>query len=684
MGSFDTLPGNVCTRLDGGNLPPLAIVGFSFRFPQEAVTTKGFWDMLIKKRCASTETPSDRWHVDAHYHPDNNRTETLSIRAAHYMTGDLAAFDAPFFSSGAAETEAMDPAQRLTLETAYRAFENAGVPIERLAGTKTSVYSGFFSHDYATVFAHDPDFQAKYRATGTAPNMIANRVSWFFDLKGPSANVDTACSSSLMALDLVCQSIWTGDATMGLACGSNVMLTPELGIALDNLGMLGPSGRCFSFDHRANGYARGEGFGALVVKPLDAALQDSDTIRAVIRSSGSNQDGKTPGVTQPSREAQADLILNTYNKGGLDLCETRYVEAHGTGTPVGDPIEAGAIGSVFRKFRSAEDPLYLGSVKSNIGHLEGASGVAGVIKAVLALEAGVIPPNSNFEKLNPKIDAEFWNIKIASKPVSWPTNGLRRASVQSFGFGGANSHIVLDDAYNFLRMRGLAGNHNTVPKPPITPGDFNEILSNNDSSDRHDLSNGLANGHHSPDRMTNGQHSPNGIMNGHHSPSNGMMYEHQSPNGMANGTHLPNGSMGERSSLNGYSTGCSTPNGYSNKYSSANGLSINNPNNECTLPRLLVWSTVDEGGTKRLKEKWKEHFTGLDNPKTQTVDYIRDLAHTLATRRSQFPWRTFTVAKDVRNISSLVDDLPKAVRAGSNRKLAFVFSGVGNSANFDA
>jgi acyl transferase domain-containing protein len=201
-------------RLNVAPLMPLAIIGLSFRFPQEAVTSKAFWKMITDKRCASTDTPPDRWRVDSHYHPDNNRNESLSIRGGHYMTGDLTAFDAPFFSLGASEAEAMDPAQRLTLETAYRAIENAGIPIESIAGTKTCVYSGSFSRDYATMLDHDPDMQAKYRATGTATNMLANRVSWFFDLKGPSVNVDTACSSSLVALDLVCQSIWCGGATM--------------------------------------------------------------------------------------------------------------------------------------------------------------------------------------------------------------------------------------------------------------------------------------------------------------------------------------------------------------------------------------------------------------------------------------------------------------------------------------
>jgi acyl transferase domain-containing protein/NADPH:quinone reductase-like Zn-dependent oxidoreductase/SAM-dependent methyltransferase len=232
------------------------------------------------------------------------------------------------------------------------------------------------------------------------------------------------------------------------------------------MNFLSPDSRCFSFDDRANGYARGEGFGVLVLKRLTDAILDGDSIRAVIRSTGSNSDGRTPGITQPSKDAQELLIKETYEKAGLDLGATRFFEAHGTGTPVGDPIEAGAIGAAFGKYRSPEEPLYVGAVKSNIGHLEGASGVAGVIKAILALEKGVIPPNTNFKRPNPKIDAPSLNIRFPQQAVPWPCKGLRRASINSFGFGGSNAHAVLDDAYNFLKSHGLFGFHNTLPEPP--------------------------------------------------------------------------------------------------------------------------------------------------------------------------------------------------------------------------
>ncbi|OJJ38044.1 hypothetical protein ASPWEDRAFT_106140 [Aspergillus wentii DTO 134E9] len=444
------------------SLPPLAIVGLSLKFPQDAVSPQSFWKMIVEGRCASTDFPSDRLNIDAHYHPDQNRLDTLSVKGGHFMKEDVSLFDAPFFSITAAEAEAMDPQQRLVLETAYRALENAGIPMENVARSKTCVFTGSFGHDYQSLQVKDPLLLPKWNATGTSMNMQSNRVSWFFDLVGPSSTVDTACSSSLMAVDLACQSIWSGDSTMGLAIGSNAILALETGLSLNNLGLLSTDSRCYSFDRRGNGYARGEGVGVLVIRPLEDAMRNGDTIRAVIRSSSSNQDGKTPGITQPSSDMQRQLIRDTYRKGGLDLASTRYFEAHGTGMLLLPSFKA--IGSIFRNHRSPDDP---GSVKSTIGHLEGASGIAGIIKAVLALERGVIPPNStNYENLNPRIDDEFWNIKIPNKAISWPTDGLRRASVSSFGFGGSNSHIVLDDAYHFLHLRGLRGNHNTVKRPP--------------------------------------------------------------------------------------------------------------------------------------------------------------------------------------------------------------------------
>ncbi|KAK4861763.1 hypothetical protein LT330_003798 [Penicillium expansum] len=444
-------------------LSPLAIVGLSLKFPQDAVSSESFWDMIVEGRCASTDFPPDRLNIDSHHNVNPNRLDSLSLRGGHFMKEDVALFDAPFFSITAAEAEAMDPQQRLILEATFRALENAGITMEGIARSKTCVFAGSSGHEYLMLQAKDPQYLQKWGITGTTGNMVANRISWFFDLIGPSAAIDTACSSSLMAIDMACQSIWSGDSTMGLAIGSNVILALETSLMMDNLGLLSKDSRCYSFDERGNGHARGEGVGVLVIRPLEDAVRDGDTVRAIIRSSASNQNGRTSGITLPSSEMQATLIQEVYRKAGLDMATTRYFEAHGTGTAIGDPIETAAIGSVFRPHHSLDNPLYIGSVKSNIGHLEGASGVAGVIKTVLALEKGIIPPNSvNLQSLNPRIDDDFLNIKFPQKALPWPSEGLRRASVSSFGYGGSNAHIVLDDAYHFMKLNGLKGNHNTV------------------------------------------------------------------------------------------------------------------------------------------------------------------------------------------------------------------------------
>ena len=264
--------------------------------------------------------------------------------------------------------------------------------------------------------------------------------------------IDTACSSSLVALDLACKGLWSKTSEMAIVAGANLICSPELNIALSNFGMLSPDRMCYSFDSRANGYARGEGFAALVLKPVSKAIQDGDTIRALVRATGVNQDGHTNGgLTQPSRELQAELIRDTYRKANLDMSITRYFEAHGTGTTTGDPTEARALGECFQHYRSSEEPLYVGAVKSNLGHLEGASGLAGVIKTILALEKGPIPPNANFKSLNPQIDAEFLKLQFPVSTIKWPNSVIRRASVNSFGFGGANAHCVLDDADSYVR-----------------------------------------------------------------------------------------------------------------------------------------------------------------------------------------------------------------------------------------
>ncbi|KAL8709002.1 MAG: hypothetical protein Q9220_006211 [cf. Caloplaca sp. 1 TL-2023] len=448
---------NVTMRIDdpgqGGYDDAVAVIGIGVKLPQNVNSTEAFWQMLVNRQSALSDVPKDRFNVDAFYNADGSEPGMFDARQAHFVRDDIAAFDAPFFSISPAEAECMDPQQRWLLETTYHAFENAGLSLENVASSKTSVHVGSFSTDFGMMLSKDPEFRAQHRATGTSLAMLANRISWFYDLTGPSIAVDTACSSSLNALDLACQSIRSGQSTMGVVAGSNIILGPESSAALADLGFLSPDSKCYSFDHRANGYSRGEGIAIVVIKPLAQALQDNDTIRAVIRATRSNQDGRTPGVTQPSSIAHESLIRSTYISAGLDMGLTQFFEAHGTGTSIGDPTEAFGIYSAF-KDRPNCHPLRIGAVKTNIGHLEGASGLAGLIKTILVVEKGVIPPNVWFEKPNKAIDCAKWNIE----PIPWPTDGLRRASVSSFGFGGSNCHVVIDDAYKYTLTRGVQAN----------------------------------------------------------------------------------------------------------------------------------------------------------------------------------------------------------------------------------
>ncbi|KAL9110642.1 MAG: hypothetical protein Q9227_004819 [Pyrenula ochraceoflavens] len=434
---------------------PIAIIGFSAKLPQDAVSAEAFWRLISEGRTTRSTIPQDRFNLDAFYHPNPDRPDTIPVRHGNFISENVAAFDAPFFSIQPTEALSMDPQQRLMLETTYRALENAGLGMEVIAGSKTGVFVGTSSRDYETLLLRDPDQPAKYIGTGIGTSLLANRVSWFFDLKGPSLALDTACSSSLNALHLACQSIQSGESDMGLVGGCNLILAPDVSMVhLSNMGFFSPDGICYTFDSRANGYAKGEGVCVVVVKRLLDAIRDGDCIRAVIRASASNQDGRTPGLTTPSQQAQVDNIIHAYEAAGLSLETTGHFEAHGTGTKVGDVLEATAINAAFQ--RSKANPLSVGALKPNIGHLEAASGTAGLIKTILMLEHGAIPPNIWFQRTNPAILANEWNLKFPRELSPWPTAGQRRISLNSFGYGGANVHVILD-------VRGLKGRHNTNP-----------------------------------------------------------------------------------------------------------------------------------------------------------------------------------------------------------------------------
>ncbi|CAG8003769.1 unnamed protein product [Penicillium olsonii] len=469
-GSDDVLAGLAST-----SCTPIAIVGLGFRGPAEATNANRLWEMIVAGREGYTPIPARRWNNEAFYHPDNARHGSINVKGGHFLEADISAFDAPFFNMTGDEAAAMDPQQRLLLEVAYEGLENgqwllllpfvdsrysqgaAGIPLGKIAGTNTSCFVGSFSADYTDLLLRDPDCVPMYQCTnaGQSRAMTANRLSYFFDLKGPSVTVDTACSGSLVALHLACQSIQTGDASTAIAAGVNLILSHEFMSTMSMMRFLSPDGRCHTFDEKANGYARGEAVGCLILKPLAKALHDGDTIRAVIRGTGSNQDGRTAGIALPNRVAQENLIRSVYRRTGLDPAETDFVEAHGTGTQAGDPLETKAISEVFGARRSADNPVRIGSIKTNVGHLEGASGVAGVIKAIFMLENRVFLPNRNFERINPHILLDQWNIKIQLSTEAWQTTGPRRVSVNSFGYGGSNAHAILEETQSCLSSLGL-------------------------------------------------------------------------------------------------------------------------------------------------------------------------------------------------------------------------------------
>ncbi|OLN91972.1 Lovastatin diketide synthase LovF 2 [Colletotrichum chlorophyti] len=445
---------------------PIAIIGIGLRAPGDASDPEKFWQMLLDARSARSEIPKDRYNVDGFYHPDPERLGSIQPRHAHFLKQDFKVFDAPFFSITPKEAKAMDPTHRMLLEATYEGFENAGLRLEDVSGTQTSCYIGTFTGDFPNLQARDNEGPSIYHATGLSSSLASNRLSWFYNLKGPSMTIDTACSSSLTAFHLACQSIRTGEAEMSVVAGANLMFGPDMSILLGAAKILSPEGKSKMWDASASGFARGEGFGVTILKPLDAALRDGDTIRAVVLASAANEDGRTPGISLPNSEAQQALIRTAYHNAGVDPAETGYVEAHGTGTQAGDPLEARAILNTIGDQPGRKSEIYVGSVKTNIGHLEGAAGVAGVIKAALAVERGLIPQNLWFEKLNPQIELPK-NVKVPTTLTGWPHNGPRRASVNSFGFGGANAHVILEDAASYLFRHGLPGRHATVPRPSL-------------------------------------------------------------------------------------------------------------------------------------------------------------------------------------------------------------------------
>jgi acyl transferase domain-containing protein len=427
---------------------PIAIVGIGCRFPGGIDSPKAFWSFLRDRGNAIREVPADRWDAAALFHADPSAPGRTYARRGGFLDG-IDQFDPQFFGISPREAAHIDPQQRLLLETAHEAMEDAGERWDDVRVRDTGVFVGVFIHDYQHMQFADRALLNAHTGTGTAMSIAANRVSYVFDLHGPSMAVDTACSSSLVAIDLACKAIRNGECAYALAGGVNVILKPEMTIAMSKATMLSKEGTCKSFDGRADGYVRGEGAGMVLLRPLREAIADGNPIYAVIRGSGVNSDGQTKGISVPNGQAQEALSRRVLAEAGLEPSTIDYVEAHGTGTPVGDPIEAGALGRAFSSGREASDaPVMIGSVKTNIGHLESASGVAGLIKAALCLQHRELVANLHFEQPNPAIDFAGMRLQVVTdhQPWSSPRDRPRRAAVNSFGFGGTNAHVILEEA----------------------------------------------------------------------------------------------------------------------------------------------------------------------------------------------------------------------------------------------
>ena len=397
---------------------PIAIVGMSCRFPGGADDPEQFWSLLSEGRDAIREVPRDRWDIDAYFDPDPDAPGRMSVRAGGFLDR-VDGFDAGFFGITPREALTMDPQQRLLLEVTWEALEHAGLAPDRLAGTQTGVFVGICNSDhFQRLMQRGEDAIDAYLASGSAHSVAAGRIAYVLGFHGPALSIDTACSSSFVALSAACQSLRLGESSVAVCGGVNVMCSPETTIALSKAHMLAPDGRCKTFDARADGFSRGEGCGVLVLKRLSDAQRDGDRVLAIIRGTAVNQDGRSGGLTVPNGPAQEAVIRAALADAGVAAADVDYVEAHGTGTSLGDPIEVRALAGALGTGRSPERPLWIGSVKTNIGHLESAAGIAGVIKVVLSLQHERIPPQLHFHEPSPHID---WS----SSPIEVTAQGSR-------------------------------------------------------------------------------------------------------------------------------------------------------------------------------------------------------------------------------------------------------------------
>ncbi|KAF4239421.1 hypothetical protein CNMCM8980_003116 [Aspergillus fumigatiaffinis] len=464
---------------------PIAIIGTGCRFPGDSTSPSKLWDLLYSPRDLTREVPAEsRFNPKGFYNVDGEHHGASNASNAYFIEEDPRYFDAGFFSIAPREAESIDPQQRLLLETVYEAMENAGLTLNGMRGSATSAYMGAMSADYTDTQLRDIENVSKYMITGTSRALLSNRLSYFFDWKGPSISVDTACSSSLAAVHLGVQALRAGECKISCVGGSNIILNADCYLAATSLHLLSPTGRSQMWDRAADGYARGEGVCVFFMKTLSQALRDGDRIDALLRETCVNSDGRTQGIALPSAEAQVSLMRTAYKNAGLDLSKAedrpQYIEAHGTGTQAGDPREAYAIATSFfppEEDHSHRPKLVVGSVKTVIGHTEGCAGIAGILKAVLAMRHKTIPPNQHFHNLNPSVKPSFKHLSIATSPEAWPVvppDTPLRASVNGFGSGGTNCHAIVESYVPEIHDNGPWGkpkDQRQLPNGIATPGD---------------------------------------------------------------------------------------------------------------------------------------------------------------------------------------------------------------------
>jgi acyl transferase domain-containing protein/threonine dehydrogenase-like Zn-dependent dehydrogenase/NAD(P)-dependent dehydrogenase (short-subunit alcohol dehydrogenase family) len=429
---------------------PIAIVGIGVRLPGGITDQDELWEALLEGRDCIVDIPGSRWDPQKYLDPTGRAPGRSYVQKAGMLTGDPNAFDHTFFGIPPREAAILDPQQRLLLQCSWEAFEDAGDPPSDHAGARTGVFIGGFMMDHLSLKSdlRDRDRITTHSATAATLTMLSNRLSYVFDLRGPSVSLDTACSSSLVAIHQACQSIWANESDAALAGGVNVLLSPQTQVTMAKGRFLSKTGRCQAFSDTADGYVRAEGAAVLLLKPLSAARRDGNTVHAVILGTAANSDGRTNGITVPNGDAQIAVMRSAYAQAGVEPSQVTYVEAHGTGTPVGDPIEARAIGTVVGTDRVGE-PCRIGSIKTNIGHLEAGAGAAGVIKAALSLKHGMVPPHLHLRAVNPAIDLDELNLAIPTETEALPRLGGRRiAGVNSFGYGGTNAHVVLAEPWD--------------------------------------------------------------------------------------------------------------------------------------------------------------------------------------------------------------------------------------------